>query len=227
EEQLEKRFHATFYAETLDDQQPLPNFNIAPTHYHPVITSADPEHFQYFRWGLVPFWAKDPSIGSRMINARMETVLEKPAFRAAIRQRRCLVPFDGFYEWKKMGKQKFPYRIRLKDDALFAVAGIWEKWQAPDGSPPLYTFSILTQPPNPLLADIHDRMPAILRPEQEAIWLDEDLRAEDVLALISPYAEEEMDAYPVSKRVNKVGQNDASLLSPVSPPDVGQQGSLF
>ncbi|MEM9917584.1 MAG: SOS response-associated peptidase [Bacteroidota bacterium] len=227
EKELEKRFRATFYREELERHNPLPNFNIAPTHLHPVVTANDQEHLQLFRWGLIPFWSKAASIGSRMINARIETILEKSAFRQAIRKRRCLVPFDGFYEWQKRGKQKTPYRIKLKSDQIFAVAGIWEKWVEPSSGNEIHSFSVITQPPNQLLAPIHDRMPAILLAEQETTWLDEDLPAEEALQLIVPFPDELMTAYPVSKRVNKVSENDASLIEEVPTSEEGQQGSLF
>ena len=118
EKDLEERFHATFYSEDLERYNPLPNYNVAPTQMHPVITNTDPDHLQFFKWGLIPFWAKDEKIGSRMINSRIETILEKPAFRNAVNKRRCLVPFDGFYEWKKTPTGKIPYRIILKDKDL-------------------------------------------------------------------------------------------------------------
>ncbi len=224
EQDLEARFRATFYAEDLEEFELLPTFNLAPTHLHPVITDADPEHIQYFRWGLVPFWAKDAAIGSRMINARIESVLEKPAFRQAIRKRRCIVPFDGFYEWQKGPGGKTPFRITLKDEGLFACAGLWEQWAQPDGQT-LYTFTVLTQSPNELMAPIHDRMPAILLPEQEKAWLDASLSAEEAVTMIAPYPSEQMKAYPVSRRVNKVSENDPGLIEAV--PEEPTQGSLF
>ena len=225
EKELEIRFNATFYSENLERYNPLPNFNVAPSHMHPVITNQDPTHFQPFRWGLIPFWAKDHKIGYKMINARKETVLEKTAFKKAIEKRRCIVPFDGFYEWKKVDGGKQPYRITLKDGGLFSVAGIWEKWKDPKGEI-VYSFSLLTQEPNKLMANIHDRMPAILLPDQEKIWLDNELPAKDVLQMIIPYPDDELVAYPVSKAVGNVRNNDASLLLEVDD-TIGDQGSLF
>lgn len=225
EKELERHFKATFYSEELERYQVLPSYNIAPTHFHPVITNQSPEHLQWFHWGLIPYWAKDRAIASRLINARIETILEKPAFRQAIQQRRCLVPFDGFYEWKKTNGQKIPHRICKKDQKIFTVAGIWEKWMAPNQTV-VHSFTLITQPPNTLLADIHDRMPAILQPEQEAKWIDPKLSAKEALAMIQPYPDDELQAYPVSKRVNKVQINEASLIEEVS--DHGPiQGSLF
>jgi len=225
--ELEKRFQATFYLEELDRYDLLPNFNVAPTQFHPVITSQDPDHMQFYKWGLVPYWAKEEKIGSKMINARIETITEKPAFRQAIQKRRCIVPFDGFYEWKKRGKQKIPYLISRKDDQTFAIAGIWETWKTPSG-PLLHTFSVLTQTPNALMAEIHDRMPAILLPEQESIWLDEEISGEEVIKIIAPYPDHLLKAHPVSSKVNNVRTNTPDLIKEVDEePPVNQQGSLF
>lgn len=225
EKDLEERFHATFYSEDLERYNPLPNFNVAPTQMHPVITNTDPDHLQFFKWGLIPFWAKVEKIGSRMINSRIETILEKPAFRNAVNKRRCLVPFDGFYEWQKTPSGKIPYRIIRKDKGIFAVAGIWEKWKSPEGET-VFSFSVITQPPNELMASIHDRMPAILLPEQEQIWLDSAISAEEALKMIAPYPDELLEAYTVSKKVNKVSENNASLIEEFLHDD-SPQGSLF
>ncbi len=208
--QLEKRYQASA---KFGDNSPIPNYNIAPTHWHPVITSDVPEGIQLFKWGLIPFWAKDTRIGSRLINARSETVLEKPAFRS-IHKKRCLVPLDGFYEWKKEGTNKIPYRIILPKTDIFSVAGIWERWENPEKEI-ISTFTILTQAPNTLMRAIHDRMPAILYPEQERIWLDMDLSAREVLQIIAPFPADLMKAYRVSNRVNKVRENDKDLLEEV------------
>lgn len=222
---LEQRLHAEFYKEDIEQFEQIRKFNIAPTHLHPVVTNEDPSHIQMFKWGLIPSWAKEEKIGSKMINARIETVLEKPAFRSAIQKRRCLIPFDGFYEWKKTSGGKVPYRIIIKKERIFCAAGIWEKWINPAGQT-VYSFSVITQPPNELMSSIHDRMPAILLPEQEAQWLDLSFAGADVLRNISPYPEQEMSAYPVSSRINKVSANDPSLINEISdnPPT---QGSLF
>lgn len=223
EKELEDRFQATFYSEDLERYNPLPNFNVAPSHMHPVITNADPNHFQPFRWGLIPFWAKDEKIGFRMINARKETVASKPAFKNAFKKRRCLVPFDGFYEWKRKGKEKIPYRISCKNTEIFSIAGLWEKWKKADGTL-IYSFTLLTQDPNAVIAEIHDRMPAILLPEQEKDWINPALSDEDALSLLNPIPEEYTHIYRVSKRVNNVRENDAELIVPV--PDE-EELSLF
>lgn len=226
EKELEERFMASFYSEELERYNPLPSFNIAPTHLHPVITNDDADHFQFFKWGLIPFWAKEASIGSKMINARIETIIEKSAFKNAIERRRCLIPFDGFYEWQKTEHGKVPYRITLRENKVFAVAGIWEKWLSPKKEL-IHSFSIITQPANKLMAPIHDRMPAILLPEQERQWLDPKLSPTDALQLIKPYPTDAMKAYTVSKRVNKVAENDADLIVEVPYKAPPKQGTLF
>ncbi|MEM8907601.1 MAG: SOS response-associated peptidase, partial [Bacteroidota bacterium] len=190
-----------------------------------VVTNTAPDKIQYFRWGLIPFWANDEKIASRLINARVETITEKPAFRQAIEQRRCLVPFDGFYEWKKIGNQKIPHRICRKDEGIFSIAGIWETWTSPQGTS-LFTFTLLTRAPNNLLAPIHNRMPAILQKEQEQMWIDPNCSTQEALALLSPFPDELLKAYPVSKRINKVQENDPRLLEE-RPNDTPIQGTLF
>jgi len=212
EKELEERFHATFYREDIERYNPLPNFNVAPTHYHPVITNEDPDHFHPFRWGLVPFWAKDEKIGYKMINARVETLNEKPSFRQALQRRRCLVPFDGFYEWKKTDGTKQPFFIHRKDSGLFAMAGLWEKWKDPGSGTPLFTFTLITLDASPLIGKLHDRMPAMLLPEEEELWLDREMPPEEALKLIRPYPDELLEIYPVSTSVNNVRNNDPSLL---------------
>jgi putative SOS response-associated peptidase YedK len=219
---LEKEFNAKFEQGVAALPSPLPSYNIAPTHWHPVICNDASAVLKLFRWGLIPAWAKDSKIGSKLINARSETILEKPAFRG-IHQRRCLIPFDGFYEWKKVGKNRIPYRIVLSQRPIFSLAGIWETWKDPKGTP-LSSFTILTQPPNELMQSIHNRMPVILTKEQEQIWLNNDLPIKELLKIIAPYPSDLMHAYRVSNRVNKVSVNDASLIKEV--PDI-QQGTLF
>ncbi len=212
---LEKRFRAKF--SPMDEDQSIVNYNVAPTQLHPVITNDHPDQIQFFKWGLIPFWAKDAKIGSRMINSRIETITEKPSFRNAIKRRRCLVPFDGFYEWKKIDKRKQPYYIHLKTKEVFAMAGIWEKWKHPENGQLIYSFSVITQPPNKFMAPIHDRMPAILLPEEEKNWLDISIPPEEALQLIRPLEEDLLAAYPVSTQVNRVSENSPELLVPISP----------
>jgi putative SOS response-associated peptidase YedK len=217
EKELEERFKATFYQEDIARYNPLPSYNVAPTQLHPIIADNAPAQLQLFRWGLIPFWAKDEKIGSKMINARAETVVEKPAFRQALLHRRCLVPFDGFYEWMKLsGGKKQPYRITLVDNDIFSVAGLWEEWQSPSGEP-IHSFTVLTIPPNDYMAKIHNRMPAILNLENERLWLDQEINPKELIALLTPYPSEMMVAVPVSIRVNKASENDPGLIVPIGP----------
>ena len=146
-------------------------YNAAPTQQLPVIVNAEPTAIQLLTWGLVPAWARDKTGGTRLINARLETAAVRPSFRDAWRQRRCLVLADGFYEWQRTARGKVPMRIALKSNEPFAFAGLWEEWRG-SGDSALRTFTILTTTPNDLMAPIHKRMPVILRPEQEAAWLD-------------------------------------------------------
>ncbi len=215
EKELEERFNATFYSEDLERYNPLPNYNVAPTHLHPVMTNEDPDHLKFYKWGLIPFWAKDSRIGYKMINARIETVLEKSSFKNALQRRRCIVPFDGFYEWKKTTAGKQPYRIQTTDQEIFTIAGLWEKWKAPDGEY-VFTFTLITQDPNQKLKHIHDRMPAILNREQEDLWLSNEIPPGDLIQMIRPYPDELITFYPVSTRVNNVRENDATLIEPIS-----------
>ncbi len=226
EKELEERFKATFYSEDLEKYNPLPNYNVAPTHVMPIITNKDPEHFKPLRWGLIPYWAKDIKIGYKMINARKETVAEKAAFKQALSRRRCLVPMDGFYEWKKNGKQKTAYRIHLLDQDLFCCAGLWESWKAPSGDW-IDSFTILTQPPSHSISHIHDRMPAILTHDQERAWLDTDLPVDDALSIIAPYPDDLITSYQVSSRVGKVTENDAQLIDPIDHGPTTEQAVLF
>ena len=227
EKEIEERFNATFYSDELERYNPLPNFNVAPTQMHPVITETDPKHLHFYRWGLIPFWARDKSIGSRMINARSETLLEKPAFKNLLKSRRCLVPFDGFYEWKKKDKTRIPYRIVTTDQEIFAVAGLWDSWKVPESNETIYSFTVITVPPNKKMKNIHDRMPAMLTRQNEKYWIDPEIRPEDALQLLLPYPDQDIKAYEVSTRVNNVRENDASLIEPVGDAPQGIQGNLF
>ena len=225
EKEIEARFNATFYSDELERYNPLPNFNVAPSHMVPIIANHNPDRIHLYRWGLIPFWAKDEKIGYKMINARVETLMEKSAFKNAVKQRRCLVPMDGFYEWKKEGKSKIPYRITLPETPIFTAAGLWESWKNSEGNE-IFSFTVITQKPNTIMSKIHDRMPAILNPEQERLWIDNDLSAADAISLIEPYPSELMHAYMVNPRVGNVRNNDAQLLDPIqSPPPT--QGELF
>ena len=209
EKEIEKRFNATFYSEELERYNPLPSSNICPSQMIPVITNQDPSHLQLYRWGLIPSWAKDAKIGYKMFNARKETILEKPAFRQAAVQRRCMVVMDSFYEWKKEGSNKKPYRILVKNQPLISVAGLWEMWINPQTAEVLYSCTIITQPPNSFMAKIHNRMPAILTPESERDWIDHKIKVEDAMQLLIPIESDTMEAYemdPVKGKPNKNGK---------------------
>ena len=194
-----------------------PRFNIAPT--QPVLAIPNDEKFraEFFVWGLIPMWAKDPAIGNRLINARGETVAEKPSFRGSLKYKRCLILADGFYEWKASmdRKTKTPYFIHMKDRQPFAFAGLWDSWNGPDGSV-IKSCTIITTEPNELMSMIHDRMPVILHPRDYAKWLDPTHQTPDrLLPLVKPYPAEAMDAYIVSTMVNKPANDTPELVVPV------------
>ena len=192
-----------------------PHYNIAPTKTVVVIGDDGSRYLTQMRWGLIPSWAKDPAIGNRMINARAETVATKPAFRAALRKRRCLVIADGFYEWQQRGRGKQPFRIALKRGEPFGFAGLWETWTAPDGEA-IRTCTIITTDANKLLKPIHDRMTVILTREAEGIWLNPSITEPSVLApLLTPYPAEEMEYYAVSTWVNDPAHDSPECAEPV------------
>lgn len=194
-----------------------PRFNIAPS--QPVLAIPNDEKFKadFFVWGLIPMWAKDPAIGNRLINARGETLAEKPSFRGSLKYKRCLVLADGFYEWKAAAdrKTKTPYFIHMKDRQPFAFAGLWDSWNGPDGSS-IKSCTIITTEPNDLMAMIHDRMPAILHPRDYEKWLDPSPQTPDrLLPVIKPFPADAMDAYIVSTLVNKPANDTPELVVPV------------
>lgn len=194
-------------------------YNIAPTQDVPVVrlSPAGAREIVQVRWGLVPRWAKDPSIGQRMINARGETVASKPAFRNAFRRHRCLVPANGFYEWMAGSDgRKQPLWIGMRDGGLFGFAGLLERWLDPDGHP-LDSCTILTTQANALIARLHDRMPVIVAPDDYARWLDPDDPAPS--ELVKPYDPARMRFHPVSTRVNSVRHDDASCIEPLPDAD--------
>lgn len=191
-------------------------YNIAPT--QDVLTvrrKPDGREARILKWGLIPSWAKDPSMGARLINARSETVTEKPAFRSAFKKRRCLIPADGFYEWQVTSGPKQPFFIHMRDRHPFGFAGLWERWEGEDGRV-VESCTILTTEANELMGPIHDRMPVILHPDEYELWLDEDVRKQDLrLELLKPYAASEMAAYPVSLMVNSPRHEGVELVQPL------------
>ena len=196
-----------------------PRYNVAPT--QPVATVRRKEgrgkrEFASLRWGLIPSWAKDLKIGARMINARAETLSEKPAFREAFRERRCLIPADGFYEWRRVGSKKQPFYFRLRGGRSFAFAGLWERWEGQGAA--VESCTLLTTDANDLLRPVHERMPVILNPEDYETWLDSSVRGTERLRpLFAPYSPEEMDFHPVGMRVNSPKNDDPACIEPLAP----------
>jgi putative SOS response-associated peptidase YedK len=209
-EDLMERFHLESA-----EQMPTPRYNVAPTQSIPVILNESPNRLSLAQWGLIPSWAKDPAIGGQMINARAETLAEKPAYRTAFKKRRCLVPADGFFEWRKEadGKTKTPMYIHLKTGAPFAFAGLWEVWTSPEGET-RRTCTLVTTEPNDLLATIHNRMPVILPRDAEADWLDNKLEVLALMSMLKPYPADQLEAYAVSRRVNTPAVDEPALLQP-------------
>jgi putative SOS response-associated peptidase YedK len=197
-----------------------PSWNVAPTDKLPIVRyNAKEGHrtLDLMRWGLVPYWAKSLKVGFSAINARSEEVEIKSAFRDAFKRRRCLVPVEAYYEWKKIdAKTKQPYAFALAGGGGMAMAGLWENWKNPDGGEWVRSFTIITTAPNELCGQIHDRMPVILAPKAWPMWLGEDAaEAEDLKALLRPYPAEDMTCWPVSPRVGNVNNNDPSLIEPL------------
>lgn len=196
-----------------------PRYNLAPLQFAPVIRNADgARHVAMLRWGLLPGWAKDPAMAARLINARSETAAEKPSFRSAFRSRRCLVPADGFYEWKAVAGGKQPHFISRRDGVPMALAGLWEHWSAPGGEA-LATFTLLTTAANAMLANLHERMPVILPAETWGLWLNAERTPAQLMPLMCPLAGEELVAWPVSRRVGNVRNDDEGLLAPAAGED--------
>lgn len=201
----------------LDEENYLPSFNIAPSQLVlAVINDGTSNRMGFLKWGLIPPWAKDMSIGHKMINARAETLTEKPSFQKPFQKKRCLIIADSFYEWKRNDdKTKTPMRIKLKDDNLFAMAGLWDKWKSPEGQT-VFSCSVITTAPNELMKDIHDRMPVILKPEDEHTWLDPSIMDPNFLKrFLGPFDKEQMEAYEVSSLVNSPKNNTIDLIQKI------------
>jgi putative SOS response-associated peptidase YedK len=203
-------------------------YNVAPTQPVPIIRQKPKEpvrELSLMKWGLIPPWAKDSSVAAKMINARSETAATKPAFCDALKSRRCLIPADGFYEWMRTGKAKQPYCFEVNDGALFAFAGLWDRWKDPSGQW-IKSCSILTTTPNTVTSSVHDRMPVILDPDCYDLWLDpgmHDMRA--VSDMLKPFDARLMRCYPVSTRINHVANDDEGCSIPVEVSPV--QNPLF
>ncbi len=191
------------------------SYNIAPSQaVLAVLNEDDANRFRLLRWGLIPHWAKDPAIGNRMINARAETITEKPSFRNPFKERRCLIVADGFYEWKREGKTKVPVYLRLKSKKPFGFAGLHERWTSPEGEE-IRTCTIITTEPNELMKPIHNRMPVIIPKEDRMPWLDPSNQdTAHLVTLLRPYPSSEMEAYPVSKFVNSPANDSPDCVTP-------------
>lgn len=197
------------------DIQVVPRYNIAPTQPVAVVLDESPTTLSGAQWGLIPSWSKDPAIGSRMINARAETLTEKPSFRGLVKKRRCLILADSFYEWRKNEDgSKTPTRILLNSAEPFALAGLWDVWKTPEGDW-LKTCTVITTEPNELMSQIHNRMPAILPRAVEQDWINKANDVAHIMALLKPYDAKAMRAYEVSKTVNSPKNDDASLIAAV------------
>jgi putative SOS response-associated peptidase YedK len=191
-----------------------PSYNIAPgSRILSIVRNDGRRVLRDFRWGLIPSWAKDPGIGHKMINARAESVDQKPSFRSAFKSRRCLIVASGFYEWKKEGRSKVPFYVKLASGSPFAFAGLYESWKSPAGDE-MKTCTIITTEPNDLMKSIHNRMPVILPGNREDQWLDTSTQPGDAMALLAPYPAEDMVAYPVSSWVNSPQNNSPDCIRP-------------
>ncbi len=218
------RFTLTIDVERLLERFPFdvgplayqPRFNIAPTQQVLVYGAQGPHNAEYMRWGLVPFWAKDLSLGHRMINARAETLTARSSFRAPLRTHRCLVLADGFYEWKKEGAARMPMRVTLNAGEPFGFAGLWAEWRDPASREQVRSCTIITTDANSLMSPIHARMPVIMSRETEEVWLDPDVEDPNaLLSLLTPYPSEAMEAYAVSPLVNLVRNEHPDCVLPV------------
>ena len=232
------RFILTSPGKDMQDQFELqhepeltPRYNIAPTQMVLVVRfdqETTVKQFEMLKWGLVPFWAKDASIGPRLINARCETLGQKPAYRAAFKSRRCLIPTNGFYEWMKEKEKKQPYLIRLADESLFALAGLWEHWKGPDGAI-IESCTVITTEANDLLRPIHDRMPVIIPKNDYDSWLNPEMLGQETFqSLLQPYPSHEMVFFPVNPKVNKATYENPDCIEPVlrAEPDTQPHSSI-
>ncbi|MDX5481862.1 MAG: SOS response-associated peptidase [Hymenobacteraceae bacterium] len=197
-------------------------YNAAPSQLLPVVTDREPDKLQFFSWGLLPHWSKEKGYKHKSINARAETLTEKPTFRELINHKRCLVPADSFYEWKSTSAGKQPYRVLLRSGELFSFAGLWDEWADKETGEVVDSFTIITTEANELMRPIHDRMPVLLHPEEEELWLSGEQANEHLLSLLRPYPSEEMKVYPVSSLVNSPTHDSPEVLEPAP-----EQGSLF
>jgi putative SOS response-associated peptidase YedK len=203
----------------LSELSPVPpRYNLAPTQEAAVVRVAapgEPRRLDLLKWGLIPYWAQEASIGNRMINARAESVAEKPAYRWSFKKKRCLIPADGFYEWQRTNGAKQPFYIHMQDGRPFAFAGLWESWErGAEGA--VRTCAILTTEANALVGEVHERMPVIVAPDAYDVWLDPASERDELIGLLGSYPEDEMEAYPVSRFVNSPSNNDPRCIEPAA-----------
>jgi len=201
-------------------------YNIAPGQTAAVITNRRQDEISFFKWGLIPNWSVDDSTGTNLMNAKAETILTKAPFKQAVRTQRCLVLSDGYFEWKKIGKTKVPFRITLASDNLFAFAGIWDYWENPEGDI-VNTFSIITTNSNALIGDIHDRMPVILRPEDEKRWLSDKLSDQEIVGILKPIESEKVSFYQAHKVINSAEYDYPECIQVAPKIYPGESFSLF
>lgn len=206
------RLRKEFQVEEVPEVDAL--YNIAPTQsILGVRQRPDGREMSFLKWGLIPSWAKDSSMGAKLINARSETVTEKPSFREAFKRRRCIIPADGFYEWQRTGSRKQPFFFHMRDDRPFAFAGLWDRWQSPEGEV-IESCTILTTEANEVLLPVHDRMPVILASEDYELWLDDDLRKVSLREeLLKPFPASQMAGYPVGTSINSPRNQGAGLIA--------------
>lgn len=214
-----------FEADVLDSY--APHYNAAPTHLLPVIMTSSPHGVSTFYWGTSPAWSKNKTLSEKIINIRSEAILEKPMLRKGMMKNRCLIPADGFYAWKKVGKKtSIPYRIIANDQDLFSFAGIWEEFEDTEGNE-FHTFSIITIVANKMVATIQERMPVILTKDTEKIWMDMHSTESDLMRVLTAYPAEKMNNYPVSAQINNADTNVPSLITPTPPVDQFGNLTLF
>jgi putative SOS response-associated peptidase YedK len=220
-EKIAKRFK-------VDVPEPYaPKYNAAPTQLLPIITNENPEGISFFYWGLIPKWANNKAISNKLINARAESIKEKASFKNSFKKKRCIIPADGFYEWKQISKKsKVPYRITLNKEELFGFAGLWDEYEDEEENV-IHTFTIITTSANSLVSEIHDRMPVILSPEKEKLWLSSDTSDEDLIKALVPFDSNQMDMYTVSSLVNSPSNEGPRVIEPAPAVDQFGNYTLF
>lgn len=220
-EEIAKRFNVGAPADF------KPRYNVAPLQQFPVITSKKPNEISFMRWGLVPSWSLDATTAANMINARGETITSKIPFKHCVKDQRCLIPADGFYEWKKEGKAKVPFRFTLSNEDLFCFAGLWDSWENQETGAVLNTVTIITTEANKLVSDVHERMPVILRKDLERLWISESITDSQISSLLKPYEAQSMASYKAHKSVNAASNDTPECIQPAPKIYPGESFSLF